>query len=265
MFGVGVGDGWGAGENGSDFDVGGKGGAGGIDAFAEEVGEVEGLAMGVDLSQIGEHEAAEFGGLAGCAHGFVEHGLWVFAVLEREGGEFEVAEEGLKLVVEDVGDGGGHAAEAFVFFEEAVAGFEAAPFHFGLPDSELRFDAGDEFGGVEGLEDVVHGAGLEAGDHVGAFDFGGEEKDGDVGGGGVGLEAAADFQAVHARHHDVEQDEFGGRGRNGIEGPVAVGGESEVAIDVEGESFADDLEIFGGIVHHEDVRRGIFRGGLHGE
>ena len=47
-------------------------------------------------------------------------------------------------------------------------------------DAEVGVDAGEEFGWVEGLGDVVDGAEFEAFDNVFGFDFGREEDDGNV-------------------------------------------------------------------------------------
>ena len=60
----------------------------------------------------------------------------------------------------------------------------------------------------ERLVDVVDGADVEAFLLVDLLGLGGEEDDGNVARGGNVLESPADFIAVHAGHHHVEQDEI---------------------------------------------------------
>jgi hypothetical protein len=66
------------------------------------------------------------------------------------------------------------------------------------------------------------------------------------------LELPADFEAVHARHHDVEQDEIGGLGRGGLEGQGAVGNRPrEVAFAAQ--KLAKDAQILRPVVDDENV------------
>jgi hypothetical protein len=113
-----------------------------------------------------------------------------------------------------------------------------------LVHAEGGAEADAEFGEVEGLGDVVDGAEVEGGDFVlGALEAG-EDDDGDLDGGGVVLEGAEDFEAVHAGHVEVEEDEEGlsffGQGeallaRGGADELDVLGAESslEEAVDVE--------------------------------
>lgn len=76
-----------------------------------------------------------------------------------------------------------------------------------LVELDVGLYPAQKFGGAERLGDIVDCAQLEA-----LYDFFGlalasEEDDGDVLGGGVGLEAAAGLEAIHDRHGDVEQNQ----------------------------------------------------------
>ena len=90
-----------------------------------------------------------------------------------------------------------------------VAGADAA---LGLVDggsgtAEDGVDAGDEFSGAEGFDDVVVGAHLEAGEALGLGGACGEHDDGDVGG---LADAAAHLFAGQFGEHEIEDDEVGG-------------------------------------------------------
>ena len=71
---------------------------------------------------------------------------------------------------------------------------------------------------VDRLGQEIVGAGLEAAQPVGDVGQGGDHDDRNVGGAPVGLQLAADFEAVHARHHHVEQDDVGRLGIGEFEG-----------------------------------------------
>ena len=69
--------------------------------------------------------------------------------------------------------------------------------------------AREQRGIVDRLGEEIVGAGIEPRDAVGRLVERGDHHDRHMGGLGIGLDAAADFEAVHARHHDVEQDDVG--------------------------------------------------------
>lgn len=136
-------------------------------------------------------------------------------------------------------------------FDFAEVGEGAVEFGFVLADAEEGFDAGDEFELVDGFGEEVVGAGFDAAFDVAEFVEGGDHEDGDVAGFGVGLEAAADFEAGHAGHHDVEEDEVGFDLGDFFQSVDAVDGDVEGA--VEGfEVGEEEFDVLGDVVDDED-------------
>ena len=108
-------------------------------------------------------------------------------------------------------------------------------------------ETGEEDAEVEGLGEVVVGAGGEACDDVFGAAAGGEEKDGGVAAGVA--EGAEDGEAVAAWEHDVEEDGGGGvgRGEEPGEGGVAVGfevGAVAFGFEVEEEALGEVVFVF---------------------
>ena len=130
------------------------------------------------------------------------------------------AEQVVQIVRDALGDGadGGGAAR----FAEASLQFEV--FAVDFLQAQLRFDAGQGFVEVDGLGDVVHRADIEALELAFLGGARGDEDDGDGVGVGIFLEAFAGFDAVHFRHHHVEEDEVGRDAADGLEAFPAVGG-----------------------------------------
>ena len=83
-------------------------------------------------------------------------------------------------------------------------------------------DAGDHLVEGEGLGDVVITASTQAGDLVFGGVLRGEEENGN--GASELTQTAGDFEAVHAGHHDVEDNQIGGLGVGLLEGVAAVAG-----------------------------------------
>jgi len=75
--------------------------------------------------------------------------------------------------------------------------------------TEHRFDPGDQRALVERLGQILVGAGFESGDDVLAVGFGRHQNDRHERQTGVGLDLPAGFDAVHLRHHHIEQDQIG--------------------------------------------------------
>ena len=83
-------------------------------------------------------------------------------------------------------------------------------------------DAGNHLIQREGLGHVVVAAGTQAGDLVFGGVLRGEEEDGD--GASELAQAAGHLEAVHAGHHDVEDNQIGRLGVGLLEGVAAVTG-----------------------------------------
>ena len=84
-----------------------------------------------------------------------------------------------------------------------------------------------QLGAIHGLGEKVLGAGAQP-EHPGvAIVQGGDHDDGNVLGGEVALDLARHLVAVHARHHDVEQDQVGRLLRHHGERFLAAGGGQE--------------------------------------
>lgn len=77
---------------------------------------------------------------------------------------------------------------------------------------------------VDGLAQEVIGPGGNSNDPLLPIGEGGHHQHGDGGGLRVVLHAAADFEAVHLRHHEIEQDDIGRTGGDFLEGLQAVCG-----------------------------------------
>ncbi len=122
--------------------------------------------------------------------------------------------------------------------------------------AQLGAHAGAHLGHAHRLGDVVGGAGVEAGDDVVGFAAGADEYDGDVGGVGLALQAAADFQAVEVRQDDVEQDQVGLDAGGDVERALAgIGDEGLVALLAH--HVLQQPEAVGSVV--DDQNRGLAR------
>ena len=93
-------------------------------------------------------------------------------------------------------------------FAERFAGFQQ--FLLEVEDAASGAQADAQFVGVEGLGEVIVGAGVHAFDQVLRFGAGGEQQDVDVGFAVGAADAAADFDAIHAGHHPIQDGQAGG-------------------------------------------------------
>ena len=121
-----------------------------------------------------------------------------------------------------------------------------------LADREVRPDAGEHLVRLEGLVDEIHRAELEAPHLLARLRQRREEDDRAVARVRVSLEPGARLEAVHARHHDVEQHQVrhrAGRNREGV--AAAAGGEQPVAPPLE--RLIEDLQIRGVVVDQQDL------------
>ena len=74
-----------------------------------------------------------------------------------------------------------------------------------------------------------------------------------VAGAGIGLQAGAGLEAVHLRHHHVQQDQIrDGTLRDGDGVLAAPRGEQAVAVALE--RLIEDLKVRGVVVHQQDLR-----------
>ena len=114
--------------------------------------------------------------------------------------------------------------------------------------AESRADASHQFLGAERLDDIIVGAGIEGLDFVAFGVANGEHDDGDV---ARLANFAADVQAGHAGHVDVEKNQGGVIGAKLFEGLFAcLGFEDGVALGAE--SCADDAANLRLVIHDHD-------------
>ena len=92
----------------------------------------------------------------------------------------------------------------------------------GAAAAQQRVQARGQLGDRERLDEVVVGAGLQAGDAVLDLVARGQDADGDVD--AVGAQAADDADAVEVGHRHVEDDDRRRALRDGVERLVAAGG-----------------------------------------
>ena len=105
--------------------------------------------------------------------------------------------------------------------------------------------SGHELARVEGLGEIVVGAELEPDHFVHVFALGRQHDDGQARQIGSGADPSADLEAVHAREHEVEEDELGpALGERG-ETPGAVRGHRHVDI------------VLAEIFRHEGAQAGV--------
>jgi hypothetical protein len=67
----------------------------------------------------------------------------------------------------------------------------------------------EQGGVIHRLGEEIVGARIQAGDAVGRLIQRGHHHHGNLGGLGIGFDAAADFETVHAGHHHVQQHDVG--------------------------------------------------------
>jgi len=141
------------------------------------------------------------------------------SVIVSEGGSVEIGGGGANLVGVAVGLAFGGAAEDGV-------------------------DAGEEFAGGEGFDDVVIGAKGETSDAVVFFASGGEDDDGLAG--AVFLESFEYFEAAVMGEDEVEEDEVAGSGLGFIHAFSSVAGADD-GVASKGQAVSDTLAD-GGVV-----------------
>ena len=115
-------------------------------------------------------------------------------------------------------------------------------------------DAAVDDAGIEGAADVVRGTQLVgAADGLGGI-LAGDHHDGDLLEPALGGHPGEDIEAVHVRHHDVQQHDGNIRapGVQKLEALGAVGGFQD--LEIIAEDLREDVTVHGGVVHDEHHR-----------
>jgi len=120
-----------------------------------------------------------------------------------------------------------------------------------LAQGEVVCDPRPDHPRVEGLGDEIDGPQRKARGFGGDVVEGGDEDDRDVGGPLVGLQPAADLEAVHAGHHDVEQDDVRRRESCDFQRPLAACGRDDIVFAAE--EFDQDVDIHLRVIHHQNL------------
>ena len=114
-----------------------------------------------------------------------------------------------------------------------------------LQPAEDRLYPRDQLSDAEGLGQVIVGAHLQPDHAVDLGRFGGQHQDRCVM--VAGAQAAAEFQPLHARQHQIEDDQVPAAGRSEFVAAVSVGGQLHLAIQVaqmQRDQLGDILVIF---------------------
>jgi hypothetical protein len=208
--------------------------------------------------------AAEGGDVDGDDVGF-EGGVHVVDVLP----EIFLGDKAVGVVGEVIEEGefaGGEidgVAGAFDFAGDGIDG-EIVDLEEGRDivfSAEQGADAGEELIKIEGFDEVIIGAAIEAADAVLAGVAGGEDED--TGGGFAFAEGAEDVHAVDAGEHEVEKDDIVFARESKAEAVWAVGGGVD-GVTGFGEAFAKGFSQGGGIFDDEESHGGFFSCGRVG-
>lgn len=189
-----------------------------------------------------------------------EHFATLYAApAKRQGGE----ELKLRICEDDIvtSPGNGMADEV----DHQMAEYELIQGHFaGLVALDELLDAQDQFAGTEGLDQVVVRASLKTLHAVGFGSFGGEDENGNPLRRGVRLEQFAEFEPTELGHHDVENQEVGRRLPDFPQCSKAAGSRLHLELSF-AEAELNEIEQFGFVIHHQDLRfhlpLGVARGG----
>ena len=118
--------------------------------------------------------------------------------------------------------------------------------------------AGEQGRLLDRLDEIVVGAVVEALDDVLEVALGGQHDDRHERQAGVGLQRLEGFDAVHARHHDVENDDVGFQRAGLFEAFDAVAGGRDL-VALRAQAQLDDLPVVGIVIDDED--EGLFAHG----
>jgi hypothetical protein len=138
---------------------------------------------------------------------------------------------------------------------ELAAGLLAqAPFVHHHLQADERTHAGKQRQFVDRLGEEIVGAGLEAAHAVLGLGQGRHHDDGNVHGPRIRLQALADLEAVHAGHHDVQQDDVGRIGGDRVKRSRAAVGRHDVEVLGRKLGFQQP-DVRRDIVDNQDARR----------
>jgi hypothetical protein len=122
-----------------------------------------------------------------------------------------------------------------------------------VANRQVRPDSGEHFFALERLVDEVNRAELEPSHFLASLGERGQENDRAIASARIRLQAGAGFEAVHVRHHDVEQDQVRRRPlRDGDRVLAAPGGEQPVAVALE--RLVEHLKIRRVVVDQQNLR-----------
>ena len=121
--------------------------------------------------------------------------------------------------------------------------------------------AGLDDGRADRLGDVVHRADLEAPRLVGHIGQRGDEDHRDGAGGLLGLESLADFEAGHAGHHHIQQDQVRTLAVGQFQRLLAILGEQQAVVVLQ--DVAQHLEVGSFVVHQQQAGPMILGGQGH--
>ena len=85
--------------------------------------------------------------------------------------------------------------------------------------AENRLDAGHQFLGIKGLDDIVIRAQLQPKNLIEDFALGGKHDDGRL---RVPADLTADLIAIHARKHQIQKNQIRVKFREGLQGVLSV-------------------------------------------
>jgi hypothetical protein len=121
----------------------------------------------------------------------------------------------------------------------------------GQPPRQNGFDARGQFGRVGRLGQIVIGSGLEPGYLIIDHRLGREHDDRDTLRSRIVPQTTADLVAVHAGHHDVQNDKVGLLGVGAPDGLLPVTGRDDL-VSLALQHHADELKTVYIIVHDQD-------------
>ena len=119
-----------------------------------------------------------------------------------------------------------------------------------VPQSQMGFYPGQDFRGVEGADNIVHGPEIKAPGLLVRFFHGCNENYGNVPGPGIGLELIAYGKAVHAGHDNIQKDQVWKLFFQALQCGFPIFGDGEAVMPFKG--GGQDIYICGAVIHDHD-------------